>query len=393
MLQSSLTPPWPHVYRGLLRETGYLPDPIARAYIGQYVRSSYRKLAPYAIEPLPESPSVPKPPQPALEARSPEKSPTPTGINRTQPPSLPQLQRPFLERRARQLLSILRRANEGYLRPLERVLMIAYGRAGRRRYDLLEPLLGLPEPKPTKKNKRKNKNRGIDESIDDRARAIATARPPPGWLPPPLLSELLSSQANNRTAAALRITPQPPKTSGPFGPPDTSLAGGGRTTRWGRPLGDAAIERQRARWFGAIVASAQPPMGIEEWEVLYGLVTGTEPWTAPVRRPKGTEGSGKVEKEPESQLTAHMLVFGPPKGFTFGAYAKGRPHRLTRRLMTRMWENVLAITPRTRWDSEGARWVVEWGHYENPAPVYRGIHPELVSELFGGVDEAGRIVN
>ncbi len=78
-----------HLYRALLRECTYLPDSLARIYLHDHVIRSFRKYLPRVQQ---------------------------------QRGEIPLFRKTALLHRGRKGLSILRRANQGYLRPLQNVL-------------------------------------------------------------------------------------------------------------------------------------------------------------------------------------------------------------------------------------------------------------------------------
>ncbi|KAI5281179.1 hypothetical protein KEM54_003385 [Ascosphaera aggregata] len=144
-------------------------------------------------------------------------------------------------------------------------------------------------------------------------------------------------------------------------------------------------------------------------------------------------------------LTPEFLIFGPEKGQTFGPFVRGRPHRITRRFMGTLWDDIMRLIPRFEYvdsttfgtgaelgkaktlpssgrvpggkaecktpkeasdaleeeEKEKAKpfptainvkgYVVRWGKPENPAPVYYTIDAELTDLLFAGVDKEGRL--
>ncbi|PGH23974.1 hypothetical protein AJ80_02036 [Polytolypa hystricis UAMH7299] len=318
-------PHWRHVYRALLRESGYLPDPIARPYMHNYVRLSYRENWPKII---------------------PNSAASPYG-------------QIHLERKARKLLSLLTRANEGYLKPLERVLMLSYGRAGVQRRNLLEPLLGLPEQ--IQKAKR--------PYPADYSR-IVLARPAE-WEPLPTLQALIDSQVQRRELKQLGLTERIKETKPEY--PGTNV--------WGQEASPKKLNAVKRKWFMALVDNLLPPLPEDQWNTLSGLVIGTEPWTEPQRRPRRA-----LDEWSRSALDAEFLVFGPKKGETFEKFAKGRPHHIKRKLMQNLWDKVCTATPRMHWDGNKGQWLVQWGSPKVEAPIYRTLDPGMEDALFGGVD-------
>lgn len=427
MLQVAFVPPWKHVFRSLLREAAYLPDPIARRYMRSYILESYHFHWPHVI---------------------PNSSQTPHG-------------QVVLERRARQLLSILRRANEGYIKPLERVLMLSYARIGRRRYELLEPYFGMVHSAKPKYKRDPGPTREM----------------PHQWSPTVSLRLLIESQSLNAYVKASKVVPV---IRAPYPPPDTYTKSGKLIPR----------DRIMQKWYYSLIERVLPPLPNEEWHTLHELIVGTEPWELPERR-KRVRGRGirkyRLEREllreyhgaglispPQDQnkeasyidsadsnkgnledefdltinrnaLTPEFIVFGPQKGHTFRPYVRGRPHQITRRFMTTLWNRIIQLTPRFEFaenvaqpsasspqDSEtesterksseqendesdeesepkqkgkrtesipapssgvSNRFVVLWGKPEVSIPVYHKIEPASTDSFFGGVSPNGQIID
>ncbi|OJD26276.1 hypothetical protein ACJ73_02348 [Blastomyces percursus] len=313
------TPHWRHVYRALLRQSSYLPDPIARQYMSSHVRESYRGYQPRVI---------------------PNSYRGPNGQF-------------YLERRARKLLSLLSRANDGYMKPLERVFMLSYGRIGRRRHVLARPFF-------------------VPSSSADKIpfRFILPPTCPPSWEPIPSLAALLKSQMENRNLSSIDATPAIREIPQP------------KKSIWDGHVSKRKVQKATEKWYDMVIKSFLPPIPDQEWNTLHGLAVGKEPWSVPKRRKRlDTSNSG-------SALDAEFLVFGPQKDRTFEAYARGRPHKITRKLITPIWERVLLATPRITQDPETKGWIVRWGIPARKPPMFPTLDPKLAinSLLFAGVD-------
>ncbi|KAL1850634.1 hypothetical protein Plec18167_007921 [Paecilomyces lecythidis] len=316
---------WRHLLRATLRECSYLPDPIARGYMRDHVRERYRHHA--------------------SKWKNPTSIPLPKQFN--------------LRRAARHALSVLQRANEGYLRPLERVMLLSYGRIGKRRHELLEPLL-TPEVPPD-------------------AEAVAKMLQQPskfedGWQPPSIVVDLLRSQQKNGIIGKYGIRPQV-KTLAPKIPAENS---------WGRPLPVSRRRNIRKRWYAAALDSLLPPLPEEEARLLQNLISGTQPW-APVKRRKG------ITQTPTTQsLDAKFLVEGPQKGHTFSTFASGRPHNITRRFMRRVWERLSCMIPRMEMTAPN-RARFEWGMPSRTRREMLTVDKEQASGLFAGLNSDGKV--
>ncbi|KAJ9273650.1 hypothetical protein DTO212C5_284 [Paecilomyces variotii] len=318
---------WRHLLRATLRECSYLPDPIARGYMRDHVRERYRHHA--------------------SKYRSPASIPVPKQFS--------------LRRAARHTLSLLQRANEGYLRPLEKVMLLSYGRIGRRRHELLEPLL-TPEVPPD--------SEAVTKMIQQPSRFED------GWQPPSIVVDLLKSQQKNGIIGKYGVRPQV-KTLMPKIPAENS---------WGRPLAVSRRRNIRKRWYAAALDSLLPPLPEEEARLLQDLISGAQPW-APVKRRKGL-----TQPTTTQALDAKFLVQGPQKGHTFGAFANGRPHNITRRFMRRVWERLSCMIPRMETIGPGKAHF-EWGTPSRTRREMLTVDKDQASVLFAGVDSDGKIPN
>lgn len=379
MLQRNLTAPWQHTYRNLLREATYLPDPIARKYMLEHVRERYRVHWPYI--PTANTGEVP-----GVRISASHGGDNP---NTYQQPlasimTLNKFQLAAADRRARQLLYLLRRANDGYLKALSRVLMLSYGRTGERRYELLEPLIvGRHRDEPPKsemaigistKEREEYKYRyyaptpGIRPPERPRLQVRKPGPPsncPVPFTPPDKLIALIASQSANMYVRAANVRPTihavdiVPVTD--------------KTTRWGKKVDERKLMEI---WYRKTIAKVLPPLPPDELDVLVKLCKGHGKLDLPKRRcrpvtmTQKTSSPALVERNDESDfeerfLTPEFLIFGPAKGETFEQHARGRPHRITRSLLSKMWLEVLNLVPQLYSEkSENPNkevWKVEWG--------------------------------
>ncbi|KAJ5360125.1 hypothetical protein N7517_009316 [Penicillium concentricum] len=303
---------WRHLFRATLRECTYLPDPIARNYMKDHIISRYR----------------------IASSRSPKAGPQAVHA-------------------ARNALSVLRRANEGYSRPLEKVLLLSYGRTGRRRHELLSKML-TPEIPNDSLALKELLSRPADFSDD--------------WEPPAIVKSLAASQMQNTVVAAVRIRPLIKQLEPPVPKEDS----------WGRELGQSRKRNIRRKWYNATLSSLLPPLPEKDLQVLQGLISGTIPWELVKRRGLNPQiPQTRSETEPGSELF-RLLARGPEKGTTFAEYANGRPHTITIRLMRRQWRRLSALVPRQYWNPISQKWRFMW---ESPKEV-----PQLCFDLDSRID-------
>ncbi|KAL1964393.1 hypothetical protein VTN77DRAFT_6951 [Rasamsonia byssochlamydoides] len=344
-----LVPPeqWRHLLRALLRECSYLPDPIARKYMHDHVMTRYREYAAKYKENLRRSREQPSlPPPKAL------------GI----------IRQARLRRAAKQTLSLLTRANEGYPKPLERVLLLAYGRIGRRRHRLLEAMLESEEQQVPPNT----------EAVKEMLKRPAKFED--GWKPPAILVELLKAQHHSPIVVQSNVR----STLKTFEPKIAA------ENSWGRPMPLCRRRNIRARWYAAALNSALPPLPEYDMTMLRGLLDGTQPWAPRQRR----KAPAAAQPASSSSLDARFLAEGPKKGVTFRQFTDGRPHKITLRLMQRLWDRINCLIPRVTHPPERNHKLT----FEFPMPRHGkragaiAVNEQQVPDLFGGLDERGRKV-
>jgi hypothetical protein len=241
-------------------------------------------------------------------------------------PDSPHLIRHRGLRQARAGLGQLKRANDGNYWALMRVLLLAYGRTGKRRHQLTLPLLD-----------------GVERT------AVAGQKPPgaaevnrgnwEAYAPPlsPQMQALLKSQVAN----------PPPKLTRPLlrkiRPQIEEL------NSWLRPMPRSRVKNQVKEWYAKLLDKVHPPLPLQEWNRLRDLATGKakEP-PVPRRHP--------IPRQSQSPLEM-VLQYGKPRG----VFESRDKHRITGRFMQRLWAQVFAQCPLMQWDAGRQKWNVTWG--------------------------------
>ncbi|KAF7122106.1 hypothetical protein CNMCM5793_000061 [Aspergillus hiratsukae] len=335
MTSSPLVPPeqWRHLFRALLRECTYLPDPIARGYMHDYVVGRFRRYS-----------------------------------DKSQSKKENDLQRQhrqhLLRKTATDKLSLLKRANEGYSRPLEKVLQLSYGRKGRRRRDLLDVFI-VPEVPPD-------------------ALAVEGILKKPSmfeddWEPPTLVLDLLKSQLRNGVSSQLSHRPVA-KTLAPPIPKENS---------WGKPVAKSRRRNIRKEWYYEVLNSLLPPLPDAELDTLQGLISGRMPWTPPKRR----KAVGVPMDSPsQTSLDVAFLTEGPKKGPTFRDFVNGRPHQITRRFMQRLWRRIYCMVPRFEWDEKNQKHYFKWESVKPMPGISTVVEHDQAPGIFQNVDANGRLI-
>ncbi|KAL4914129.1 hypothetical protein BDW62DRAFT_149765 [Aspergillus aurantiobrunneus] len=328
----SVFPPeeWRSTLRSLLRECSYLPDPVARATCHDQVLRRFRRYH--------------------EEQR---------GHIRNDAERLSKLRK-----EARLNLSVLRRANEGFSRPLERVLRFAYGRSGRRRIEMLKKLLRAESPTNS-------------EAVE--ALIAAPAQFAEGWVPPKVMADLLKSQNSNPLVEQIRgRSPRVKKLEPPVSVKNS----------WGRNMPLVRKKNIRRRWYNSVFDVLLPPLPEAELQVLDGLISGDILFKPPKRRSKQltTSPANASNVNPRGGMIRKILTDGPPKEQTFAAYVNGRPHNITRRFMCRLWQRISCLAPRHHWDAAQKKHIFGWDTAKFQQKVAISAKEGSSQEIFGGLE-------
>ena len=233
---------------------------------------------------------------------------------------------------ARKRLSLLSRANEGYLEPLRKTLMETYGRQGRRRRELMAAIMAEP---------------ALPHASPSHASQIRYSK---SWKPPHKFFTLMHSQSQLQRMIE---THWPKKIFKKAKFQTASI--------WGRPISKSRHQNQTRKWFVKVADAILPPLPKPEFERLQALANGTRNeilFPVPRRVKVAEVGSDRAIQQVE--MDSGTLLDGPVKGKAFKPYIRGRPHNITPRFMQRLWTTVLRTTPQMRPLSEDGKPGVEW---------------------------------
>ncbi|KAF9895029.1 hypothetical protein FE257_004657 [Aspergillus nanangensis] len=327
---------WLHLYRHLLRECSYLPDPLARLHLRENVQDRFRHYAAEKKFWVIEN---------AIRHHS-------------------------LWKRGHETLMTLSYANKGQSKHLEKVLRTAYGRRGRRREQMLSRLLEPEVP------------------ADTAAVAELIRKPAPyddGWEPPAIFMNLFKSQLNNGAIAQVghrQMKPVEPIM------PKKCLRGDGIPRNRRRNI--------RKEWYLSMRATLLPPLPDADLKLLERLIAGKARWKLPQRRvPAGDMVkpefllSSRYQEHYDKLLNHTYLRRGPEKDFTFREYADGRPHIITRRFMRRLWQRISCLAPRMEVDATTKKPTFIWDTIKPVPELYAQIKPKH-TKIFHGVDKNGK---
>ena len=321
-----------HVFRALLRQCTYLPDPAARQYMHRHVVSRFRDYHPHTTLPYT-----------SRQAKS---------------VALVKKRLPKLLRDARKGLMVLRRANDGYVQHLGKVLAMTYGRIGKHRHQLLVKLK-------------------IPDIPVDQAALAELSKPANQAVPLPSkqLMALVKAQASRQLTQFSR-------SNTPRVKPDIP-----EKNSWGRPMPIKRVRNMKRRWYAEMLDRIMPPLPEAEWDNLYMRASGQSPWEGPVARRKWV---GEPDDEAQGQMTGEKLE-------TSLKEVRGNPHKITPRYMRRLWAKIFQVCPVMKPDeTKKSGWEVLWGdiHDLGSTQFVLGIRGkgDGGSNMFEGVDEDGKVV-
>lgn len=291
-----------HLLRAILRECTYLPDQRACSYIHKYALSRFRTYQDVK--------------------------------------GLPSHRRMHVMQKARKGLSVLRRANEGYINPLQRILWATYGRIGRRRRQLMAQIM-TPQ-------------------VQEDPSAVGTLDLAPkydlAWKPSELFTALLKSQSQHTSRLDRRLRGRASKNV----KMDREIP---EMNRWGRPMPLKRVKNMTRKWYAKSADSLFPPLPDHEWEHLRKLAEGKISCSSLKQRRKAAQTNGTRNGQ---LLKDDILVAGPPKAERNQKCINGWPHKLTPRFLQRRYALMLTSTPVVAWDESRKKWNVKWGGRPTP---------------------------
>ncbi|KAF1992391.1 hypothetical protein K402DRAFT_298903, partial [Aulographum hederae CBS 113979] len=282
--------------RHILRECTYLPDPAARIWTNNHVRARFR------------------------------------ASDRDFAPSLLDARREKWLEDARRAVLYCRRANDGDPKPLKRILMMTYGRIGKRKHLLLRTLQQpdrstAPDGDGPFKIEGKNQ---LEFRISPRFK---------------MLQALTTSQVNN----TFYVMDKPSS----YSPPHVTTRIPSKNM-WGRDMPRRRVKNSARKWYAGLLNFILPPLPIKEWERLEGLATGTLKWDGPVPRRSRRNAL-------PSPLTARDLkAFVRKSPIDLGGQESKTPMNITGRIMRRLWADVFSQCPKMTFDVEEGVWRVAW---------------------------------
>ncbi|KAF2870636.1 hypothetical protein BDV95DRAFT_453199, partial [Massariosphaeria phaeospora] len=354
-----------HLLRALLRETTYLPDRTARQYFTRHVVHRFRAYQPSQNQNAARVDRHRRRHLSAITART-----------------------RATQKTAQKSLNYLRRANQGELPCLQKVLLLAYGRLGKRKYALMNQFLkpdvvpggdGVvappPELGPLQRlyhcNERFLSVFSAPRKLSETENAIEVA-PRFGRLKLVLKSQVKRSIAISRPLKRDHLKM-----------PIHNV--------WMRPMPVKRARNIVRRWYADVMTRLLPPLPDQEWLDLEAMTNGTKRIDFARRRTPATE----LDPQPvpdEARLTTLLqdaLALDKPSKAD-RPIGPQRPHTVNVRFMRRLYSKIFNYCCKLDWDEQSATWIITWG--SPPKEISPRIYlAPTDGALFAGVDLRGRM--
>ncbi|USP75680.1 gcn5-related n-acetyltransferase [Curvularia clavata] len=364
-----------HLLRALLREASYLPDATARAYFRRYIVARFK-----AYQPRQNATA-----SAAIDALHRGRQQT---FKRRHAAIIQSRTQPLL-RKGRKGLNFLRRANQGEIPCLEKVLFFAYGRLGRRKYALLADLLqpdrimdGGAMPSPDS-----NASAPLQKLYFSNKRFLQYFDAPK--VASKTHYSISISDRFSRLRAVLKSQHQKGisihrELKGPVMKTPINNV-------WERPMPIRRARNNVGRWYAETMTRLLPPLPNHEWDKVYAMMVGDRPIDLTKPRARGLVQSPDLAVADElfTSTVDEAIALDKPSRADKPAGIQ-RPHTITPKFMRRLYTRILTLCCKLDYNEETKRWIATWGAHN------KTIKPKIYSaptdpDLFAGVDKAGHI--
>lgn len=320
-----------HVLRGILRECTYFPDQVAASWIRQHALMRFR----------------------IYEAKNKKHVSDEEYTKRLE----------TIRRKSRQGLYQMRRANEGDRKMLLKALSMAYGRVGKRRRELLSPLLPVgsssegssavsddaeydssqASPTATKSATPSTSSTSTRDKQSSKGREDGPVKTQVKEFVSGLPLELRTLVQSQITASPPAIARRNPRRLGVEIP---------ELNTWFKPMPAVRVKNQISKWYANLLDTVQPPLPDQEWFRLRDLAMGT------------TRAEPLIPRRAQLTTPPSVLEMTVMRGkLPADMFRKDHAHKITPRFMRRLWADVFSQCPLMKYDSPTKSWKVTWGHH------------------------------
>jgi hypothetical protein len=360
-----------HLLRALLREATYLPDAVARQYFCRYIVGRFK-----AYQPRQNATA-------SFAVQAVEKY-RHRNVKRRQLSIIVERKSQLL-RKAQKGLHYLRRANQGELPCLQKVLHFAYGRMGPRKYTLLnevlkpDPIMDGGEPVtaadlegPTPLQKLYYSNKHYLQYFD---------APKTGHKATHVIN---IADRYSRLRACLKTQCQKGISI------NRALKGHAMKTPmhnvWMRPMPIVRARNNVRRWYAVTMTRFLPPIPTDEWDDMHAMICKQKHVGLVRRRARlaAEEDEQPLDIIAKGMQLSKLSKADRPAGMW-------RPHNITTKFMRRMYLRIMRICCKVEYNPERKHWVATWGDSIQPVNSVTNM-PPVDDALFAGVDATGKRV-
>ncbi|KAH8809013.1 hypothetical protein F5884DRAFT_674972 [Xylogone sp. PMI_703] len=320
-----------YIYRDFMRATSYLPDRFAREYMRSYISRRFHEAYPRDVK--------------DIRSRLP---------------------------RMRQMVRKLQRAGDGNLTDLTKVLQFVYGRAGKKRRQLVDELL-----KPDEDNVLRD-SVSLERFIEEQP-----APPESVFSPSQKLLALMKSQIENHP-------PENPRPKLRSTEPKLTYE-----NSWGRPLPKKLKKNLQHKFWKDAFDRLLPPLPAGEWDRLRDFATGKVPIEPfPQRRLRQYQRRivSTADLTDEELMKAqfnhesHTVRWNPVVDEAHGNMVDRNNAKENQRAMRRVYASIWSLCPKMTQDPISKKWSVEWGGGRSAASKGQITVPDVRDvELFEGI--------
>ena len=246
-------------------------------------------------------------------------------------------------------------------------LSMAYGRIGKRRRELLSPL--LPAGSSSDGSSAFGDDHLDDAEYDSLQASPTSTEPATQSTASASARDKQSSKGRSdgpvktqvkefvsglplklRTLAQSQITASPP-TIARRNPRRLGLEIPELNT-WYKPMPAVRVKNQLSKWYANLLSTVQPPLPSHEWFRLRDLALGNTQAEPPIAR--------RVQLASPPSVLEMTVTRGKLPAELF---RKCHAHKITPRFMRRLWADVFSQCPLMKYDAPTSSWKVIWGHH------------------------------
>ncbi|KAF2744381.1 hypothetical protein M011DRAFT_408633 [Sporormia fimetaria CBS 119925] len=364
-----------HLFRALLREASYLPDATLRSHFHRHIVNRFK-----AYQPTHNATATA------------ERTYRRSGYKRRYIDII-DARTSEAQKRAKKGLNHLRSANAGNRRDLQKLMLFAYGRIGRRKYILLDDLMkpdpeakGAEDPGPSPLQKHYYSDRPNLRFFDAPKDKIHPGRKVANEVSIDFLPRYSRLKAALKGQAQRNVS---------LGPPLRRVSIIiDKYNVWQRPMPIKRARNDVNRWYKDTMTKLLPPLPNYEWDELHALASGAAKWLGPVARRTPARTLQPIIDNPiarsKTVIDVGLALDKPAKADRLPDPRRPMRDQVSPRFMRRLYAYVLQYCCKLEYDEKRRSWVTHWATLNaTPPPVYS---KPVDAGLFEGVDAQGKVI-